>query len=288
MSPAGRCRVYSLGFVPYARGLALQRALWLAARRGRAAPALLALQHAPAVLTLGRRADAAHVLASDGELKAAGIDVHRVPRGGEATYHAPGQAVLYPIVTLAPARRARATAGLTSSGAVAIGVRKYVEHLEDVMIGAAARRGIAARGRVPGHTGVWAGDGDPNERVQADAGTGTDAFDGPRKLGAVGVQVRERVTTHGLALNVDLDVDMYTRLIVPCGMPGASATSLALEMARAGRPTAADELCVRRVLQEMSSDLCERLGFEPEERPTEELDVLLAEFAGDLEDNARV
>lgn len=198
------------------------------------------------------------------------------------------QAVLYPIVTLAPARRARATAGLTSSGAVAIGVRKYVEHLEDVMIGAAARRGIAARGRVPGHTGVWAGDGDPNERVQADAGTGTDAFDGPRKLGAVGVQVRERVTTHGLALNVDLDVDMYTRLIVPCGMPGASATSLALEMARAGRPTAADELCVRRVLQEMSSDLCERLGFEPEERPTEELDVLLAEFAGDLEDNARV
>ena len=196
-------------------------------------------------------------------LRARGVEVHRVARGGEATYHGPGQAVLYPIVPLAPAKRAACSIAGGGGGAgrgrdaLAIGVRRYVEHLEDVMVAAAQRRGVAARGRVPGRTGVWVGGCSSGEQ-----NTG-------RKLGAVGVQLKERVTTHGLALNVDMDLSAFRELIVPCGLPGGEATSLAREMAAAGgdgqRPS------VEAVLREMASDLAERLGLRMEERPAEQL-----------------
>ena len=116
-----------------------------------------------------------------------------IPRGGETTFHGPGQLVAYPILALRP---------------LGIGARAYVEALEDSMVAVAGAYGVAAHGRVPGRTGVWVGE---------------------RKLGAVGVRISGGVTTHGLALNVDTDLSAFDA-IVPCGAPDKSVTSLAAEV----------------------------------------------------------
>jgi lipoyl(octanoyl) transferase len=189
--------------------------------------ALLLLEH-PAVLTLGRHADASHVLAGPDLLRARGIEVIRVERGGEVTYHGPGQLVGYPIVALA-------ARGLL--------VRPFVRALEGALVDACAAFGVAADRR-DGHPGCW---------VDADG-----PF--PRKIGALGVRIERGVSYHGVALNVAPDLADF-ELIDPCGMPGVASTSIARELARAGRPFDPDG-AVRRAADAFAASFATRIGAE--------------------------
>jgi lipoyl(octanoyl) transferase len=193
--------VRRLGLVPYGEALALQRALVEDRRAGRIDDVLLLLEH-PHVLTLGVRGDGgrSHILASPESLAARGVEVHEAGRGGDITYHGPGQIVGYPIVDLRPDR---------------LDVHRYVRDLEEVLIRAAADLGVAA-GRAPGLTGVW-------------TGAARDA-----KLGAIGVRIARWITCHGFAFNVTTDLDFFS-LIVPCGIADRQVTSLARLGCRAGR-----------------------------------------------------
>ena len=177
------------GLVPYAEALAMQRALVEERRAGRVGDLLLLLQHPP-VLTVGVRGDGgrSHVLATDAALERRGIEVCETGRGGDVTYHGPGQIVGYPILDLAPDRR---------------DVHRYVRDLEEVLIRVAADYGLAA-GRIAGLTGVWVGD---------------------EKLAAIGVRISRWVTSHGFALNVATDLEDF-KLIVPCGIADRGVTSL--------------------------------------------------------------
>jgi lipoyl(octanoyl) transferase len=181
--------VRRLGVVPYEQGVELQRALVEERRAGQVPDLLLLLEH-PHVITLGAKRDAArsHLLATPDVLKSRNIDLYESGRGGDITYHGPGQLVGYPILDLTPDR---------------CDVHKYVRDLEEVMIRAAADFGIAA-GRVEGLTGAWVG---------AD------------KLGAIGVRISRWITSHGFALNVTTDLG-YFNLIVPCGITSGGVTSL--------------------------------------------------------------
>jgi lipoyl(octanoyl) transferase len=187
--------VQRLGRIAYSDALALQEELLEQRTEGRIADTLLLLEHEPAVITLGRGAKAEHVLLSREALALQGIEVHETGRGGDVTYHGPGQLVAYPIVDLKPDRQ---------------DVRKYVAALEEVMIRIAASYGITAE-RVAGLNGAWVGE---------------------NKLGAVGVRLRRWVTMHGLALNVSTALDAFD-LIVPCGIKGRGVTSLERELGRA-------------------------------------------------------
>ena len=182
--------VRRLGLMPYAEALELQGLLVEQRRAGTIGDQLLLVEH-PAVLTLGVRREGGrvHILASDAELAARQIDVFETRRGGDVTYHGPGQIVGYPIIDLDPDRR---------------DVHKYVRDLEDVLIRVAADYGIHA-GRVPGLTGVWVGD---------------------EKLAAIGVRIQRWVTSHGFALNHTTDLSHFN-LIVPCGISDKGVTSLA-------------------------------------------------------------
>jgi lipoyl(octanoyl) transferase len=191
-----------LGRVPYRRAWALQKALVAARAVDRIPDQLLLLEHPP-VLTLGRNADTGHVRASSGELERRGIEVIRVERGGEVTYHGPGQLVAYPILALAPRD---------------LLVRPLVRALESALAEACGAFGVAA-GRRDGHPGCWC---DPE---------GTS----PRKIGALGLRVERGVTYHGIALNVSVDLAAFD-LIDPCGMPGVVSTSIALERSTRDAP----------------------------------------------------
>jgi lipoyl(octanoyl) transferase len=182
--------VRRLGRVPYTEALALQRSLVEDRRAGRIGDTLLLLEH-PHVLTLGVRGDGgrSHILATEEALASRGIEVHETGRGGDITYHGPGQLVGYPIVDLSPDRR---------------DVHRYVRDLETVLIRTAADYGIEAK-RVEGLTGVWVGDD---------------------KLAAIGVRIARWITSHGFALNVATDLDQFN-LIVPCGISDRGVTSLA-------------------------------------------------------------
>ena len=187
-----------LGAVPYADALALQRSLVEERQAGRVGDLLLFVEH-PHVLTLGVRGDGgrSHILAPPDALDARGIEVYETGRGGDITYHGPGQVVGYPIVDLKPDR---------------CDVHRYVRDLEEVLIRTAADYGVTAR-RVDGLTGVWAGEGLHD------------------KLAAIGVRISRWVTSHGFALNVTTDLD-YFNLIVPCGVAGRGVTSLARLLGR--------------------------------------------------------
>jgi lipoyl(octanoyl) transferase len=187
--------VRRLGTVDYAEGLDVQRRLVEQRRAGGIPDTLLLLQH-PHVLTLGvKLADAkSHVLASPEELAALGVEVFEAGRGGDVTYHGPGQLVAYPILDLRPDR---------------CDVHKYVRDLEEVMIRVCASLGLAA-GRVTGKSGAWIG---------------------VNKVGAVGVRISRWITSHGIALNVTPDLN-YFSLIVPCGISDKGVTSLARELGR--------------------------------------------------------
>ncbi len=188
-----------LGRTAYREAWSLQKELAAQRADGRIGDRLLLVEH-PAVLTLGRQADESHILASSDELERRGIDVLRVERGGEVTYHGPGQLVAYPILALS--RR-----GLL--------VRPLVRALEAAMIETCAGFGVSARRR-DGHPGCWIDPDRPD----------------PRKIGALGIRVERGVSYHGIALNIDPDLDDFG-LIDPCGMPGVLSTSIAVE---AGRP----------------------------------------------------
>ena len=189
-----------LGRMPYRDAHDLQRRLVGERADGRIADQLLLLEHPP-VLTLGRSSDERHVLADPTTLVGRGIEVIRVERGGEATYHGPGQLVAYPIVALSER-------GLM--------IRPFVRALEAAMIDTCAAFGVSA-GRRDGHPGCW-----------CDAGGSL-----PRKIGALGLRVERGVSYHGIALNVTTDVAGFD-LIDPCGMPGLVSTSIAIERGDAG------------------------------------------------------
>ncbi|HJP89071.1 MAG TPA: lipoyl(octanoyl) transferase LipB [Candidatus Limnocylindrales bacterium] len=197
-----------LGRIDYRAAWELQHEL-VARRRANEIPDQLLLLEHPAVLTLGRQSDRNHVLASADELARRGIDVIRVERGGEVTYHGPGQLVAYPIVRLA------------DRGVL---LRPFVRLLEQSMIDTAAGYGVEA-GRRSGYPGVW-----------CDAESAT-----PRKLGALGLRIEGGVSYHGIALNVNTDLDDF-ELIDACGLPDTTTTSLALEAgwaAHESRPSTA-------------------------------------------------
>jgi lipoyl(octanoyl) transferase len=192
-----------LGRVEYRDAHALQRRLAAERADGRIGDRLLLLEHSP-VLTLGRHSDDGHIRAGAAELADRGIEVVRVERGGEVTYHGPGQLVAYPIVALHER-------GLL--------VRPFVRALEGAMIATCAALGVTATRR-DGHPGCWC---DPDGPA-------------PRKIGALGLRVERGVTYHGIALNVTVDLDDF-RLIDPCGMPDVVSTSIARERGETGPPT---------------------------------------------------
>jgi lipoyl(octanoyl) transferase len=184
-----------LGRVDYRAAHALQRRLVDARVSDEIDDQLLLLEH-PAVLTLGRNSDPSHILASDAELAARGITVERVERGGEVTYHGPGQLVAYPILKLHDRE---------------LLLRPFVRALEGALVATCAAHSVAA-GRRDGHPGCWC---DPDGPA-------------PRKIGALGLRVERGVSYHGIALNVDVDLDDFS-LIDACGMPGVPSTSIARE-----------------------------------------------------------
>jgi lipoyl(octanoyl) transferase len=208
-----RLRAGFIGRIGYSQGLRLQeaaRARVLEARGGRVAAgveeALLLLEH-PHVYTLGRNADAADVRATAGWLARHGVDVHETDRGGQATYHGPGQLVGYPIVDLDPDRR---------------DLRRYVRDLQAVLVASLSDLGIEAfPGADAAAIGVW---------VEGERGR--------EKIASIGVHVRRWVTTHGFALNVATDLSMFGG-IVACGLPGVTMTSVA---ARLGSAPALEEV----------------------------------------------
>jgi lipoyl(octanoyl) transferase len=194
-----------LGHADYRSVWALQKELAAARAAGSIGDRLLLVEH-PAVLTLGRQADESHVRATAADLAARTVELIRVERGGEVTYHGPGQLVAYPIIALA--RR-----GLL--------VRPLVRALEAAMIDTCAALGVAAARR-EGHPGCWI---EPNGAA-------------PRKIGALGIRIERGVTYHGIALNIDPDLADF-ELIDACGMPDVVSTSIAAEAGWIGerRPT---------------------------------------------------
>ena len=181
-----------LGLVPYADALSLQRQLVEERRADRIGDVLLLVEH-PHVLTLGVKGDGgrSHVRAGADALAACGVEIHEAGRGGDITYHGPGQVVGYPILDLRPDR---------------CDVHRYVRDLEEVLIRTAADCGVDA-GRVEGLTGVWTG---PDRRA---------------KLAAIGVRISRWITSHGFAFNVSTDLTFFD-LIVPCGIADRGVTSL--------------------------------------------------------------
>lgn len=190
-----------LGRVPYREAWGLQKRLAGLRADGLVGDQLVLLEHPP-VLTLGRHADEGHVLADAAELTRRGIEVVRVERGGEVTYHGPGQLVAYPILRLADRD---------------LLLRPFVRALEAAMVATCAAFDIDA-GRRDGHPGCW---------CDADGSL-------PRKIGALGIRVERGVSYHGIALNVDPVLADF-ELIDPCGVPGLASTSVAAELRRSGR-----------------------------------------------------
>jgi lipoyl(octanoyl) transferase len=185
-------QIRRLGLVDYGEALALQRELVQERRANRIGDQLLLLQHPP-VITVGVRGDGgrSHIVATPEQLAALGITVRETGRGGDVTYHGPGQIVGYPILDLKPDR---------------CDVHRYVRDVEEVMIRVCAEYGVAAS-RVGGLTGAWVG---------------------AAKIGAIGIRISQWVTSHGFAFNVNTNLDHF-RLIVPCGIADRGVTSLRQE-----------------------------------------------------------
>jgi lipoyl(octanoyl) transferase len=212
----------NLGVVPYAEALDLQRSLAGAVSQRAIPETVIILEHPP-IVTLGR-------LTGDAELhipEDAGVEIVETNRGGKSTYHGPGQLVCYPILDLN--RHGR-------------DVKQYVRDLEEALIRTIAAFDIAAT-RIDGLTGVW-------------------LESPPRKIASIGVHVSRWVTTHGYALNVDLDPSPFTDWITACGLEDASFTTMAREL---GRPVTVDE-----VRPAAAATLGEVFGLELEELPAED------------------
>jgi lipoyl(octanoyl) transferase len=197
-------QVRRLGVVPYGEALSMQRAFVEERRAGRVPDLLLLLQHPP-VITLGVKGDGgrSHIVATPERLAELGVEVHDAGRGGDVTYHGPGQIVGYPIVDLKPDR---------------CDVHRYVRDVEEVMVRVCADYGIVA-GRIGGLTGTWVG---------------------AEKIGAIGIRIARWITSHGFALNVSTDLE-YFNLIVPCGIADRGVTSLARLTSREIDPAEVEE-----------------------------------------------
>ena len=195
----------NLGRTSYTEGLRIQAELVAARKAGAIADTLVLLEHPP-VLTLGRNAHRSNILASNEVLAAKGVEIHEVNRGGDVTYHGPGQLVGYPIVDL--------RGDLPGKKGPHLGPVDFVRLMEEALIRTCKEFGILAQ-RVTGRTGVWTLAGGSIQE---------------KKLAAIGVHVSGGVTSHGFALNVTTDLRDFD-WIVPCGITDRAATSLELEVA---------------------------------------------------------
>ena len=193
------CAIVDLGMIGYAEAYALQKRIAAARKADAIGDVLLLCEHAP-VITQGRNGKREHLLVSGDLLRQRNVEFFETSRGGDITFHGPGQLVGYPILNL---------------GAIRRDVVWYVRRLEEVMIRTTAEFGIQAF-RVPGRTGIW-----------VNVAPGTD-----EKLGAIGVHLSRWVTSHGFAYNVATDL-RYFDLIVPCGIAGRKTTSLEKLLSRA-------------------------------------------------------
>jgi lipoyl(octanoyl) transferase len=214
-----------LGRVDYAEGLRLQAEVARLRLDGLVENVLLLLEHPP-VLTLGRNAKRTNVLASAELLARRGVTLHEIDRGGDVTYHGPGQLVGYPIFDLRSLRN--------PSGS-RMGPVDFVRRIEEALIRLCAEFGVQA-GRIPGLTGVWCGLDQGSEiRDQrsgvSDPGPGTGLAGPERKIAAIGIHVSRGITTHGFAFNLATNLSDFG-LIVPCGIPDHAVTSLEHEVAR--------------------------------------------------------
>jgi lipoyl(octanoyl) transferase len=215
-----------IGTQGYDDALSLQRELHESRVAGEFPDTVLLLEHS-SVITMGRRAVDSHVISDEEALAAAGVELRETDRGGEATYHGPGQLVVYPIVDLR---------------ALDLGPVTYVAALERAIIDTLGVYLVEAH-RVSGRTGIWV-DGDG-----ADPGEGNNPSG--RKIAAIGVRISRGVAMHGLALNVSTDLSMFNH-IVPCGMPGLDITSIEAEQGAAPP--------VRIVAEELAGKLAAALG----------------------------
>jgi lipoyl(octanoyl) transferase len=191
LAPSARRPLHGdfLGRIPYAEALAIQHAVRDAVKRGEGPEHLLLLEH-PHAYTLGRNADAGDVLAGPEWLRARGVEVVECDRGGQVTYHGPGQLVGYPIINLSPDRR---------------DIRRYVHDLQEVLVRTLADFGVTAEGRgEQALIGVWVGE---------------------EKIASIGVHLSRWITTHGFALNVSTDLSYFAG-IIPCGLQQVRMTSV--------------------------------------------------------------
>jgi lipoyl(octanoyl) transferase len=215
-----------LGRVDYAEGLSLQAEIAALVAEGRLANVLLLLEHPP-VLTLGRHANRANVLASDEMLALRGVTLHQINRGGDVTYHGPGQLVGYPLFDL------RSLKGPSGGG---MGPVDFVRGMEEALIRLCAGYGVCA-GRIAGLTGVWCGKTGNREQgignrsaLEENAAPHSDSAGRERKIAAIGIHVAKGITSHGFAFNLTTNLRDF-ELIVPCGIPDHAVTSLELELA---------------------------------------------------------
>jgi lipoyl(octanoyl) transferase len=258
--------VLQLGTLDYATGLRLQQKLVQLRKDGLVDDVLLLLEHAP-VITLGRNARAANVIASREQLAERGVEVFECDRGGDVTFHGPGQIVGYPIFDL---RGFTSTDGKRKT----LGAVEFVRRLEEVLIRTCTDFRISAK-RIPGLTGVWTNP----EFSDTHVGTATPAVqrteaterDKPteEKIAALGIHISRGVTSHGFALNVNTDLN-YFDLIIPCGITSKPVTSMAKQLGR------------QLSLQEVAHSISRNLGtvFESQMLWLETLDSLLGHSVG--------
>jgi lipoyl(octanoyl) transferase len=232
------CWTVDLGNISYERAWDLQKRI-VAARKLALIPDVLLLCEHPHVITMGRNGRAEHLLASEAMLRSRGVEFQATNRGGDITYHGPGQIVAYPILNLAEIRR---------------DVGWYVRQLEEAMIRTTAEYGITAERR-EGRTGIWV-------NVTDSDGVATE-----EKLGAIGVHISRWVTSHGLAYNVATDLS-YFDLIVPCGIAGKRATSLTRLLNR--------EVQMNAAAPKLAQHLGECFGRSMHAVPLAELETALA------------
>jgi lipoyl(octanoyl) transferase len=251
------CLIVDLGFIGYTEAFELQKKI-VAARKADAIDDVLLLCEHPHVITLGRSGKRENLLASERVLAQKGVELHETNRGGDITYHGPGQIVGYPVIQLAAIRR---------------DVVWYVRMLEEVMIRACADFGVAA-GREEGKTGAWVWARRHGAEVrtalpQRTQSSQSSESTAAEKIGAIGVHISRWVTSHGFAFNVATDL-RYFELIVPCGIAERKATSLEKVLGRAVKRNEA----ATKIVEHFG----EVFGREPQKASREDLFAVLKRF----------